>query len=329
MTHLKHSLLLALALAGTAAAEVSYEFVPDFIKPPPGQENLGNSHGEISCDSAGNFYVSVTDNKAGGLLVYGPDGAFKKALPVPASLHGFVVRKDDGKEFIFAAVLNENRFIKCDLDGNVVLEIPKTAFPADKGALKLTNCDVAGNGDIYIVDGYGKSWVFVFDRAGKFKKVFGGPEQPWGFRNTHKIFIDTRFSPQRIVALDRGNNRVLHLDLDGNIIGTIASSPPHNAKSPTPPAPQSVRNPSSASFHGDLMCIAEIAGRVSVWDKDNKLVAELGVNPKFTNTPGIEPAAWQQGTVTSPHGITFDNAGNILECEWNKWGRVLRWNVKK
>jgi YD repeat-containing protein len=33
--------------------------------------------------------------------------------------------------------------------------------------------------------------------------------------------------------------------------------------------------------------------------------------------------------VTSPHGITFDNDGNILETEWNKWGRVLRWNLKK
>lgn len=328
MTTLKHSLLIALALCGTASADVAYEFTPDFIKPPPGQENLGNSHGEIACDSAGNFYISVTDNTAGGLLVYGPDGAFKKVLPVPNSLHGFVVRKDNGGEFIFAAVLNENRFIKCDLDGKVVLEIPKTAFPADKGALKLTNCDVAANGDIYIVDGYGKSWIFVFDREGKFKKVFGGPDAPWGFKNTHKIFIDTRFNPQRIVALDRGNNRILHLDLDGNILGPIASSPVF-PKNPPPPAPQSVRNPSSASFHGDLMCVAEIAGRVSVWNKENKLVAELGVNPNYTNTPGIEAKAWQQGTVTSPHGITFDNAGNILETEWNKWGRVLRWNVKK
>lgn len=329
MTHLKHSLLITLALYGSAAAEVAYDFVPDFIKPPPGQENLGNGHGEIACDSAGNFYISVTDNKAGGLLVYGADGAFKKVLPVPNSLHGFVVRKDNGGEFIFAAVLNEGRFIKCDLDGKVVLEIPKTSFPADKGALKLTNCDVAANGDIYIVDGYGKSWIFQFDREGKFKKTFGGPDAPWGFRNTHKIFIDPRFNPQRIVALDRGNNRIVHLDLDGNILGTIASTPPRNPKDPAPPAPQAVRNPSSASFHGDLMCVAEIAGRVSVWDKENKLVAELGVNPKFTNTPGIESKDWQQGTVTSPHGITFDNAGNILETEWNKWGRVLRWNVKK
>jgi hypothetical protein len=324
----KLSLLLTLALCGSAAAEVAYEFVPNFIQPPPGKTEIGNGHGEIACDKAGNFYVSVQEKDA-GIQVYGPDGKFIKALKLPPSLHGFVVREDEGKEYLFAAVLGEKRVIKCTLDGTVVMEIPTASFPADKAGpkgLALTNCDVAPNGDIYVVDGYGISHIFVFDRAGKFKSVFGGPGEPYGFKNTHKVFVDRRFEPARIVALDRGNNRMLHLDLDGKIIGTIASSPVLDPKA-VPPA-QSVRNPSSASFHGDLMCVAEIAGRVSVWDKDNKLVAELGVNPGFTNTPKREPKDWQQGTVTSPHGITFDNNGNILETEWNQWGRVLRWNRK-
>ena len=79
------------------------------------------------------------------------------------------------------------------------------------------------------------------------------------------------------------------------------------------------------------MCVAEIAGRVSVWDKEGKLVADLGANNTAgqTNTPKVEPKNWAQGTVTSPHGITFDKDGNILETEWNIFGRVLRWNVKK
>lgn len=318
MRHSILSLLTALALGGTAAAEVAYEFAPDFITPPPGKETLGDGHGEIACDSAGNFYVSVQEANA-GIQVYGPDGKFIKALPLPGSLHGFVIRKDEGGEFIFAAVLGEQKVIKAKLDGTVVMEIPTSAFPEGKAGpkgLKLTNCDVAPNGDIFVVDGYGQSWIFVFDRAGKFKSVFGGPGEPLKLANTHKIFIDRRFEPARILACDRGNNRLLHLDLEGNLIGVIAS--------------EGLRRPSGASFHGDLMCVAEIAGRVSVWDKEGKLVAELGANDTEgqTNTPKVEPADWKQGTVTSPHGITFDNDGNILETEWNKFGRVLRWNKK-
>ncbi|MEZ5386171.1 MAG: 6-bladed beta-propeller [Prosthecobacter sp.] len=309
------SLMSVMALAGSAAAEVAYELVPNFITPPPGRETIGDGHGEIGVDSSGKIYVSVQDKDA-GIQVYGTDGKYIKALPLPPSLHGFVIRKDDGGEFIFATVLGEQKVIKCDLDGKVLMTIPTSEFPADKigKGLRLTNCDVAPNGDIYVVDGYGQSHIFVFSREGKFKAVFGGPGEPLKLANAHKIFIDRRFEPARVMICDRGHKRMLHTDLAGNFIGEIATE---------------MRNPSSASFHGDLMCVAEIAGNVSVWDKDNKRVADLGTSPQPTNTPKIEPKDWKQGVVTSPHGITFDNDGNILETEWNKWGRVLRWNVKK
>jgi hypothetical protein len=311
------SLLASIAFANFAFAEVAYEFVPDWLTPPPGKQTIGNGHGEIQVDSAGRVYVSVQEKDA-GIQVYGADGKFIKTLPLPPSLHGFVIRKTDGSEFIFAAVLSEQRVIKATLDGEVVMEIPKTAFPQDKSekGLKLTNCDVASNGDIYVADGYGQSWIFQFDKTGKLKASFGGPIPPYGFKNSHKIYIDTRFSPERIMVCDRGNNRMLHLDLDGKIIGMIAD--------------KGLRSPSAASFHGDLMCVAEIAGRVSVWDKENKMIAELGVNDTKgqTNTPKVEPKDWVPGVVTSPHGITFDAKGNILETEWNQFGRVLRWNRK-
>ena len=318
---LRHSCLMALAFGLGAApilAEVSYEFAPDFLKTPPGKQTIGNGHGEIQVDSKGNVYVSVQEEGA-GVQVYGPEGQFLKALPLPGSLHGFVVRQDNGGEFLFGAVLGKAKVIKATLDGEVVMEIPTSAFPADKAGgkgLKLTNCDVAPNGDIYVVDGYGQSWIFVFSRDGKFKSVFGGPVEPLKLANAHKVFIDRRFEPARVLICDRGNNRMLHTDLEGKLIGVVAA--------------EGLRRPSSAAFHGDLMCVAEIAGRVTVWDKENKQVAALGANdtPGQTNTPKVEPKDWRQGVVTSPHGIAFDNNGNILETEWNVFGRVLKWNRK-
>ena len=134
--------------------------------------------------------------------------------------------------------------------------------------------------------------------------------------NCHKVHVDTRFEPARLFLCDRGNNRILHASLEGEMLGVIAG--------------QDLRRPSSASFHGDLACVAEIAGRVTVWDKAGKLVAELGRNDTKgeSNTPGVKPADWRDNVVTSPHGITFDGSGNILETEWNRFGRVLRWNRK-
>lgn len=336
MPTLRTLALLAVTALSASAAEVKYQLVPDFLGTPPGKATIGSGHGEIAVDSAGLIYVSVQEKDA-GIQVYGQDGKYLKALALPMSLHGFVIRKSAEGEFLYGAVLGEQRFLKARLDGTIVMEIKPDAFPADKGvakdkkgkavnALKLTSCDVAPNGDIYIVDGYGKSWVFVFGADGKFKSVFGGPTQVVdgkGFANTHKVFVDPRFSPARLLCLDRGNNRMFHVDLDGTNPRMIAD--------------KGLRNPSSASFHGDLMCVAEIAGRVSVWNKDGRMLAELGANDrvaedkakgikKETNTPGVKPADWREGVVTSPHGITFDNDGNILETEWNQFGRVLRWN---
>jgi hypothetical protein len=351
--------------------------------------------------------------------VYSPEGKFLSHLPLPGGIHGFSIRKVADGEFIFAAVLSQQKVIKASLDGKVVLEIPRASFPAEiadgisvtlrsgktlqgtspkeegskitftladgtsttldrseieskstvtlkdgtsvsgmrveksadsltltvdgkpriitndqiakKGAglaiedklserrtsLKITNADAAPNGDIYVVDGYGSDWIFVFDSNGKFKHKFGGKGEPFKLANCHKVHVDNRYSPPRIFLCDRGNNRILHASLAGEPLGVIATEAP-------------LRRPSSASFHGDHVTLAEIAGRISVWDKEGKLVASLGANDnsKQTNTPGVPPADWRENVVTSPHGVTFDAKGNILETEWNKFGRVLRWDRK-
>ena len=124
--------LLAVTALSASAAEVKYQLVPNFLGTPPGKATIGNSHGEIAVDSAGLIYVSVQEKDA-GIQVYGKDGKFLKALPLPMSLHGFVIRKSAEGEFLYGAVLGEQRFLKAKLDGTIVMEIKPDAFPADKG----------------------------------------------------------------------------------------------------------------------------------------------------------------------------------------------------
>jgi hypothetical protein len=314
-------LLVGCATAMTRTTP-TWTFAPQALTPPPGKETIGNGHGEMRVDSKGNLYVSVESQKEGGLQVYDPNGKFLRYVPnMPGSLHGFVIRQEDGRDVLYGAVLGQSKVIKATLDGTILLEIPKTAFPADKGKLSLTSVDVAPNGDIYVVDGYGKDWIFVFAKDGTFKTVFGGRDEPLKLSNTHKIFIDPRFDPPRLFLCDRGNNRIMHLALDGSLIGVICD--------------QGLRRPASAAFHGDLVAVAEIGmnttrsgGQITVLDKNGTVIARLGTNetPQQSDTPKVEPKDWKDNVVTSPHGVTFDAAGNIWETEWNQFGRVLRWN---
>ena len=77
-----------------------------------------------------------------------------------------------------------------------------------KPFVRLTGMDVAPNGDWFVTDGYASSNIHVFDKTGKYLKSFGGKKEPYNFSTLHKIAIDTRFDPPRIICCDRENKRV-------------------------------------------------------------------------------------------------------------------------
>jgi len=64
-----------------------------------------------------------------------------------------------------------------------------------------------------------------------------------------------------------------------------------------------------------------------VQDSDWKLIHYFE-DAKIISHNKSTPDQWKAGIVTSPHGIAFDGAGNIIMTEYNKVGRVLRWDAK-
>src|SRR5262245_39568740 len=217
------------ALAGPAGAD--FKAAPTWLQLPPGREQLGNMHGDVAVSSTGDVYVSVQDPQA-GLQVYAPDGRFLRNVPdAPADFHGFVIRRQPDGEFIFGPTLRGQTIVKMTLEGKVVLTIPASAIPdefkvrnARSGqlAVLLTGMDVAPNGDLYVTDGYASDYIHRFDKAGKYLASFGGKKEPYNFSTLHKLAIDTRFQPARLIACDRANDRVVHLSLDGQFLGVVA-----------------------------------------------------------------------------------------------------------
>ena len=138
-------------------------------------------------------------------------------------------RTPDG-EFIYGPRLGAGNILKLTLDGQEVLNIPSSAIPDEfkikdkdgKPMVRLTAMDVAPNGDLYVTDGYASDYVHRFDKTGKYLKSFGGKKAPYNFKTLHKIAIDTRFDPPRIIGCDRANRRVVHLSLDGDFLGEVA-----------------------------------------------------------------------------------------------------------
>ena len=302
------------------ASAHDYDFNKTWPTTPEGLQYIGDSHGEIDVDSAGLFYVSVLGGEKSGIQIYSAKGEYLRNLPnAHNNHHGFTIVQEGGKDIIYAACLQDPKtaFLKLGIDGEVLLEIPLSAFPEEIGKqFALTHASRAPNGDIWLIDGYASDRIFIFDKDGKFVRAIGGKAEPYKFNTAHKFAFDYRFEPTRVLVCDRSNDRLVHLDLEGNFLSVYATG---------------IARPCSVDFHGDLACVAQLASGVSILDKEGKVIKRLGVNenPAEFNTNGVAPDKWREGITTSPHGVTFDKDGNVVTTEWNKWGRILRWDAVK
>lgn len=317
-------LIFALILPALAGAP-AFKPVADWHQVPPGLDKLGNQHGDVAISAKGEVYVSILSGPKAGVQVFAPDGKYLRNVPnAPNDFHGFVIHRDnDGTEYIYGPRLNGQTVLKMTLDGQVVLDIPGSAIPekykaARKGKkrLRLTACDVAPNGDIFVTDGYASDYVHRFNSKGEYQASFGGRVAPYNFKTLHKIAIDTRFDPPRIIGADRANLRVVHLSLDGKFLGEVAKD---------------MLLPAAVVVHGDYAAIGEIKGRVTLLDKAGKAAAVLGANSHAdeVGTNKTEPVKWRPGIVTAPHGVAFSPKGDLYVSEYSLFGRVHKFEYVK
>ncbi len=299
----------------------AWEAGPDPLKMPAGMPSLGNQHGDVAISSSGEIYVSLMQGLRSGVQVYAADGTYLRNLPeAPTDFHGFVIHRGEDGEFLYGPQLGGGKIVKLSLDGKVVMTIPGESIPKEywqvnpknqQATLRLTGCTVAPNGDIFVTDGYASDYVHRFNAKGEYLATFGGKAAPYNFKTLHKIAIDTRFDPPRLVGTDRANNRAVHLSLEGEFLGDIATD---------------LLMPAAAVVQGDFLAVGEIKGRVTIFDKENKVVARLGenTNPAEVGTNKIEPAQWRPGIVNAPHGVAFSPQGDLYVSEYSVHGRVLK-----
>jgi hypothetical protein len=114
--------------------------------------------------------------------------------------------------------------VKTTLDGDEVFTLgyPSEADvyrPNPDGSKKKyspTNLAIAPNGDIYVGDGYGSSYINVYDKNGKYLKSFGGLGKEAGQLDCpHGIILDSRGGTPILLIADRGNNRIQSFNLAG------------------------------------------------------------------------------------------------------------------
>ncbi|MCI0664166.1 MAG: hypothetical protein L0220_24170 [Acidobacteria bacterium] len=299
------------------AGKHKYEWVRGWGKLPEGMI-VGDSHGGAQVDSQGRLYVSTDTENA--IIVFDADGKFVKVMASEwkNGTHGLEIRKEKNAEFIYLVNWKRNEFGKLTLDGT---DVWVKGYPEQSGIytkkedFKPTGIAIAPNGEFYVTDGYGMQYIHRYNAKGEYVSSWGGKGTEDGkFRTPHAIIVDTRGPTPMVLVADRENHRLQWFTLDGKHVKTVSGEG------------DLLRRPAVLNIRGTDLVVGDLAGRVTIFDKDNKLVTHLGdsVDPKKRATNKLPPEEWVDGQFIAPHGICWDQKGNLYVHEWMLVGRVIK-----
>ena len=241
----------------------------------------------VAVDQAGNLYVihegleNLKDHPA--IFVFDSAGKFIRAFgsQFQGGGHGIEVRQEGSDEFLYVSAYQQVKcFAKMSLTGDIVwqqyapmasgkyaageADAPKKVWGRDR--FMPTNFAFLKDGGFFLADGYGAFQIHRYDASGKWLSCFGGEGPGQGTFNTpHGLWIDERNTEPVLVVTDRAHNSLQRFKLDGSYIDTI----------------EGFGLPANVDTHGDLMLVPELAARVSILDKQNKVVAQLGKDALF------------------------------------------------
>jgi hypothetical protein len=254
------------------------------------------------------------------IVVFDPAGKYVRSFGkgyYPGG-HGIDLRKEGGQEFLYLCDIHHRQVIKTDLKGE---EVWKLSYQKEAGVYKdvnqyrPTNVAFAPDGGFYVGDGYGSHYIHQYDQKARWVRTWGGAGKAPGKMNTpHGLWWDDRpgRTPSLVVA-DRANARLQYFTPDGKHIGFV----------------DDLLFPAHFDIRGEVLLVPDLHARVSLFDKDNKVIAHLGddkdwiAEVKKLEVRGDEKL-WRPGKWVHPHDACFDKDGNIFVVEWVQTGRVTK-----
>lgn len=280
---------------------------------PDGKE-IGNTHGCLVVDRSNRILANTDTEQA--VLIFDTAGKVVGAWgkDYRGGLHGMTARFEAGVEYLYLVHTGRHEALKTTLDGKVVWTLgwpEASGIYQNENEYRPTAIAVGPDGRVFVADGYGKSWLHLYDKDRSYVKSFGGPgTEPGKLRTPHGLLLDTRGKEPLLLVCDRENHRLQWFTMDGEFVRM------HD---------RDLRRPCNAVILEEgVLAIADLAGRVTLLDREHKLIAHLGDNPdeKKRAQNGIPRDQWQDGVFLSPHGICADRDGNLYVLDWNFLGRV-------
>ncbi len=264
--------------------------------------------------------ILLTNETKNNVLVYNKSGKLLHywGNEYPGA-HGLTLHNENGQDFLYITDTVRHQVFKTTIDGQLLMTID---YPADTGVYKNkeafvpTETTVLDNGDFYIADGYGSQYIMQYDAKGKLKNFFGGKgEGNEHLDNAHGITVDSRNGSPALLITDRTRNCFKRFSMDGKLLEVI-SLPGACVCRPV--------------IHGDHLYAAVLrspdlkapgTGFVTILDKNNKVVSNIGGTEPTYKDEVLQPMSQAQKIFIHPHDVCVDNNNNLYVAQWNS-GKV-------
>ena len=202
-----------------------------------------------------------------------------------AGPHGIMVAPDGT---VYCADTGDHTIKRFTAEGRL-LQTLGTRFlnaPQNSGTPfnRPTHVVVASTWDLYISDGYGNCAVHVFSEDGKYLRSWGEPgDQSGQFGLPHSICIDRE---DRVYVSDRPNSRIQIFNLEGGFITQWTD----------------VSRPNKLNVgNDDVVYIAELDHRVSLWTRDGTLLTRWGQEGESLEAGGLIAPPRVRGRLPGHH----------------------------
>ena len=260
--------------------------------------------------------ILLTNETKNNIMVYDKSGKLLHSWghEFPGA-HGLTLHKTGGKEYLFITDTDKHQVYKTTMDGKILLTIdyPKE-IPAYTKSEEFvpTETTVLDNGEFFIADGYGLQYVMHYDEKGKLLGYFGGRgSEEKHLDNAHGITVDNRKATPDLLVTDRTRNCFKRYSFNGELIEVI-SLPGACVCRPV--------------ISGDHLYAAvlrspnldsERSGFVTILDKNNKVVSNIGGTEPVYENGKLKPMAQAEKIFAHPHDVCVDDDGNLYVAQWN------------
>ncbi|WP_186754135.1 NHL repeat-containing protein [Echinicola salinicaeni] len=293
--------------------DFKYKVKKDWGNQDPAKYPVKDCH-EMVQDKKGRL-ILLTNETKNNVMFYDRSGKILKTWghDFPGA-HGLTLHDEGDEEFLYITDHDRHQVYKTTLDGKILLTLdyPKeTGMYESAEQYKPTETAIGPNGDIYVADGYGKSFVIQYSAKGEYIRHFGGngdgDEQ---LKQAHGVCLDTRKKGKpELLVTSRAAQEFKRFSLDGEHLETI--------QTPNCWICRPVIKGKNLYFSVIVSNTwSAYDGFVLVLDKKNKVVSAPGGNAPVYVDGKLQANENAGSTFMNPHDVCIDQDENIFVPQW-------------